>query len=571
MPGDRVRHDLTPSDPVTAYARDVTDGRIIAGRLVRLACERHLRDCETGRARGLIWSPEHAQHALDFFARFLQLPDGPYAGEPFILQSWALFTVGSLYGWFNADGYRRFRVGYIETAKGSGKTPVGAGLCVYAMVADGAIGAQCFVAAGSRDQAHIPFRDCQRILGPELRARLEVLEHNIAMPETGAFIRPVSSEARTLDGKRVHFALLDELHEHRSHEVVTKMRAGTKGNRNSLLVEITNSGYDRLSVCWEHHTKSRQILEGVIEDDEWFAYICGLDPCEACRLKGAQMPDDECPDCDDWRDEATWVKANPLLGITIPYAYLRSAVRNAIDMPSNQDMIKRLNFCIWTSRHLTWIPADRWRAGDRYIQDDDLVGMPCYAGLDLGQTDDFSAFALLFTLPDGRIAVRMRYWIPEATLRSRPARPYTQWRQSGSLCITEGEVSDPDVIEHEVADLCRRWGVRELAYDRRFAEQMRLHLEGQGIVCVDTPQGYALNEAIRTLEALVKSDMLCHGGDPILAWMVGNVAVKTGARGEVRLDKASAADKIDGVVALVMALDRAIRRVEAPTPMVTAL
>lgn len=537
---------------------DVVEGRIVAGRLVRLACQRHLDDLVQGPARGLTWSPERAQHALDFFAKFLVLPDGEHAGEPFVLQSWALFTVGSLHGWFNRDGYRRFRNAYIETGKGSGKTPVGAGLVVYALVADGLIGAQCFVAAASRDQAHIPFTDCKRILGPDLAARLEVLEHNISMPSTNAFIRPISSEARTLDGKRVAIALLDELHEHRDRKVVNKMRSATKANRDSVILGITNAGFDRLSVCWEHHEKSRKVLEGLLADDEWFGFVCGLDPCAPCRAEGYEMPNEACPVCDDWRDERVWPKANPLVGITIPYSYLRTEVKNAVDIPSSQDMVRRLNFCIWTSSHLAWISADRWRQHEGRIEDDDLVGVPCYGGLDLGQSDDFSAFALVFLLPDGRVAVRMRYWIPEATLRERADRPYDVWQRAGLLRVTEGDTTDQDLVEQEVKDLCHRHGVQELAYDNRFAEHMALHFKGYGITAVNMPQGYELNAAIVKISDLVKTGKLYHGGDPVLAWMVSNVVLRRGMRDEVRLDKLRSAEKIDGVAALAMALARAI-------------
>lgn len=536
----------------------MVEGRVVAGRLVVLACQRHLDDLETGPVRGLTWSPEHAQHAIDFFPRFLVLPDGEHAGEPFTLAPAWEFVVGSLYGWFNRDGYRRFRNAYIEAGKGSAKTPVGVGMLYYAGIAEGVSGAQCYVAATSRDQANVPFTDCKRIPGPDLRARLEILEHNIAMPATGSFIRPISSEGRSLDGKRVHFALLDELHEHREHVVVNKMRAGTKGNRNSLICEITNSGHDRLSVCWDHHEKSRKLLEGVLDDDEWFAYVCTLDPCAACRAEGYQQPKEGCQACDDWTDEAVWPKTNPLLGLTIPPSYLRTEVKNALDIPSSQDMVKRLNFCVWTSSHLVWIPADRWRQCDARIEDDDLVGVPCFAGLDLGQSDDFSALALAFLLDDGRVALRMRYWIPELTLRARPDRPYSVWRQAGLLVVTDGDTTDYDLVETDVAAWCQRWGVRELAYDKRFAEQMALHLQGQGIMCVDMPQGFQLNEAIVKTADLVKTGKLCHGGDPVLTWAVSNVALRRGMRGEVRLDKERAADKIDPVAALTMALARAI-------------
>jgi phage terminase large subunit-like protein len=569
---DRRSQD-PPSDTVTAYARDVVEWRVTVGRLVHLACQRHLDDLEHGHERGLVWSAEHAQHAIDFFAKFLVLPDGEHAGEPFVLAPTWEFVVGSLCGWFNADGYRRFRNAYIEAGKGSAKTPVGAGLLIYAMVADGDIGAQCYVAAASRDQARTPFTDCKRILGPNLLSRTEILEHNIAMPSTGSFVRTISSEGRTLDGKRVHFALLDELHEHRDHVVVNKMRAGTKNNRNSLILEITNSGFDRLSVCWDHHEKSRKIVEGTLEDDEWFAFVCTLDPCEDCRSEGYHQPKDGCSQCDNWTDDAVWPKTNPLLGVSLPYSYLRTEVKNALDIPSSQSMVKRLNFCIWTSSHLTWIPADRWRQGSARIEDDDLVGVPCYGGLDLGQSDDFSAFAIVFMLDDGRVAVRMRYWIPEATKTERPNRPYAVWERAGLLFVTKGDTLDGPLVQQQVIELCERYGVRQVGYDQQFIEDKAIYLNGQfgNEFCVNTPQGYGLNAAIVKISDLVKTGKLYHGGDPVLAWMVSNVLLRQGTRNEVRLDKPKSNDKIDGVSALAMAISRAILQPEAAEPLITVL
>lgn len=550
----------TPNDPVTAYARAVTTGRTVAGRLVRLAGERHLRDLETGHERGLWFDAKAADHAIGFFPKFLRHYEGAHDGEPFLLAPPQEFITGSLFGWKRADGMRRFRTAYIEEAKGNGKSPHAAGTGLYGLTMDDEPGAQIYAAAVTRDQADIMFSDATKMAAasPDLAERLEILGHNIAFHAERSFFRPVSSEGRSLDGKRVHIALIDEIHEHRTPVVVNKMRAGTKGRRQALIFEITNSGYDQLSVCWSHHEQSRKILEGTIEDDSWFGYVCTLDPCEACRLEGHQQPRDGCADCDDWQDERVWPKVNPLLDVAVTRDYLRQQVRDAQNMPGNRDLILRLNFCIWTSRHTTWIPADRWRTGAAFVADDDLVGVPCFAGLDLGQTDDFSAHALAFMLEDGRMAVRMRYWIPEATKKAKPDRPYSTWERAGLLVVTDGETTDYDRIEAEVAERCERHGVVQLAYDKRFAEQMALHLSGLGITCVDMPQGFQLNEAIRYIVNLVGKGLLCHGGDPVLAWMVSNVVTRKGQRGEVRLDKDRSAEKIDGASALAMAVARAI-------------
>lgn len=546
--------------PVTAYARAVVAGEPVAGRLVRLACERHLRDLADGPARGLRFDEAAASHAIEFFPRFLTHIEAPHAGQPFTLAPWQQFVIGSVFGWKGPDGFRRFRTAYVETGKGNGKTPLVGGVLLYALAADGEDGAEVYCAAVTRDQAKIMFADAKKMAeaSPALARHLDIGENNIADLATRSFLRPVSSEGRSLDGKRVHVAGIDEIHEHPSSLVVDKMRAGTKGRRQALIFEITNAGYDRLSVCWQHHDFSAKVLERVVEQDSWFAYVCQLDPCEACRAEGYTQPNEGCVYCDAWTDARAWPKANPNLDVSITRKYLREQIEEAQGMPAKRDIVLRLNLCVWTTRFTAWIPADRWRACSARIEDDDLIGVPCFAGLDLGQSDDFSALVLSFLLPDGRVATRARYWIPEATLRKRPERPYGVWQRADALVVTDGEITDYDLVEADVAEWCARYGVQRLAYDKRFAEQMRLHLEGKGITCVDMPQGYQLNEAIGTISDRVKKGQLCHGGDPVMAWMVSNVVLRRGTRGEVRFDKERAADKIDGPVAHAMGMALAI-------------
>lgn len=548
---------MSTGDPVTGYATAVTRGKIVAGALVRLACQRHLDDLEAGHERGLTWDLQAANRAIDFYPHFLKLPGGDL---PFTLQPWQAFIVGSLFGWKGADGYRRFRRAYIETGKGSGKTPLLAGIGLYGLTFDDEPEPQVLAAAVTREQAHLLYADAKAMAeaAPDLAAMLDIGKHNIANLPIHGYLRPVSSEGRSLDGKRVHIAMIDEVHEHRNPDVVTKLELGTKGRRQPLIIEITNAGHDRGSICWADHDKSAKVLAGVLEDDAWFAYVCTLDPCAACRAEGFTQPKDECPACDRIEDERIWLKANPNLDVSITRKYLRQQVTEAAQLPIKRDMVLRLNFCFWTTSLMTWIPADRWRTGATEIAEAELLGVPTYAGLDLGETNDFSALALVFFLPDGRVAARMRYWLPESALVAYPDRPYSAWRRAGLLAVTQGNVTDFDQVEAEAAELCLRYGVRELAYDKRFAEQMALHLAGKGITCVDMPQGFQLNEGIRKIETLVKADKFAHGGDPVLAWMVSNVALRRGMRQEVRLDKEKSADKIDGVAALAMALTRAI-------------
>jgi phage terminase large subunit-like protein len=239
------------------------------------------------------------------------------------------FCYGSLFGWKRqGDGLRRFQAAYIETGKGSGKTPSLAGIGLYGLICDGEQSAEIYSAAFDTEQASIILNDAIRMAraSEDLDRVLDVGKYNIAHPESGSFFRAVSSEHRSKSGQRPYIVLVDELHEHRDGTVVNKMRAGFKFRKQPLLIEITNSGFDRTSICWQHHEMSLRVLEQVVTDEQWFAYVCHLDPCEACEADGHRQPNDACTHCDQWTDPGVWIKANPSLGIVIQPSYLQTQV-----------------------------------------------------------------------------------------------------------------------------------------------------------------------------------------------------------------------------------------------------
>lgn len=517
---------------------------------MRLACARHERDRREAEQRGFVFNETAADHAIEFFENFLRLPDTvDQHGDPkpFLLQPWQAFVIGSLFGWkWKASGFRRFRNAYIEIGKGNGKTPLCAGIGLYGLLMDGERAPEIYAAAVDRDQAQIMFRDAVRIAdaSPLLEGRVKKSGanpvHNLSYGL--GFFRPFSREQGAKSGTRPHMGLIDEVHEHPSAEVVNKMRAGAKKNMNALFVEITNSGFDRTTVCYQHHQHSQRVLQQVVTDERWFAYVCALDEGD-----------------DPLNDRDCRIKANPNLGVSIGHEYLEDQVAAAKNIPAETNTVLRLNFCVWTQANTRFFDIAKWQACNATVHDEELVGLPCYGGLDLGQSDDFSAFAKVWILEDGRIAVRVRFWVPRSAIEKYPNRPYVEWERAGILEVTEGEVSDLDVIEQAVIEDCHQWAVRELAYDKRFAQQMALHLEGAGITCLDTPQGFQLNEAIRFLSDHVVNGTLCHGGDLILGWMAGNAVVRHGRHGEVRFDKEKASEKFDGIVAVTMASDRIVR------------
>jgi phage terminase large subunit-like protein len=564
-----------PLDPVTRYATDVVAGRIVAGRLVRLACQRHLHDLAHQAEKGLVWKPDEAQAVIDFFAEVLVLPeetasaetsdDEPLEGSPFILSPHQQFIHGSLMGWYTTAGYRRFHDAYIEVAKGDGKTPAGAGLMLYLLVADGEKGAQIFFAAVGREQAKIAFADAVKMVNasPYLRAVVHQTVNNLAVLETGSFLRAISSEKRGLDGKRVHGALIDEEHEHATPVVVMKMRKGIKGRRNALVMRTTNSGFDRTSVCWHDHDYSRKVLEGTQTDESWFAFVCGLDPCQAHLDEGKEFPIDECPDCDSWKVEGPhWLKACPNLGVSVSWQYYRDLVLQAKGRPDAVSDLLRFNFCVWTQAYSRAISVAKWNACLPMPNASELVGCPCFGGLDIGETDDFTAWERLWLLPDGRVAVQSRFWLPQIALERHPDRPYDEWRRAGILTVTDGDQTDYPRVRETILEDCRRDGVRAIAYDPRSATETAQILTGAGITMVNTAQGWPLSQALKRTLELIHSGKLCHGDNKILSWMAANVVVLHGNRvqGEQRIAKEKAPDKIDGIAAIVTAVDWAIIR-----------
>ena len=597
-------------DPVTAYATDVVHGRMVAGRLVVLACQRHLLDLVDGSARGLVWKPEEAQRVIDFFAEVLTLPENVDAtdaaedassetvaelGQPFLLTPFQQFIAGSLFGWYSSTGHRRFRTGYVETGKGSGKTPFGAGLMVYLLVADGERGAQVFSAAPTLKQAQdFGFRDAERMVqaSPALRELVDQKVNNLAVLETGSFFRPISSEKRGLDGKRVHGALVDELHEHISSIVVDKVRAGTKGRRNALILEITNSGYDRESVCWHHHEFSREVLEGTIQNDSWFAYVCQLDPCALHHAAGKRAPVDGCPDCDNWQVEGPhWLKANPNLGYSLPWQYLREQVADAIGMPSKRNLTIRLNFCGWTDQVTVWIPIEKWVACKGSATSASLVGRSCYVGIDVSSKIDLTSVELLFpqeevapaivvdlgpdwqgespgARPEARRTFNLNrhydlvshFWMPNETMAAREAEdgvPYRQWAaEPGQLHVTTGTMVDQDeILDTIIREFAVKYRILGFGIDISNAAAMvtRLQTHFGPEKVIDIPQGFRhLSEASKIVEALIMAGRLHHDGNKVMRWCVANVGTEENKWGDIRPVKLHQRKRIDGMVALVI-------------------
>jgi phage terminase large subunit-like protein len=497
-----------------------------------------------GKDRGLRWDLEEAQRVIDLIAH-LRLP----SGEAFILQPAQAFIVGSLFGWYEGPA-RRFRTAYVEMGKGNGKTPLAAAIGIVGLVADGRNAAEVYTAGVTRDQAQYLWADARRMVDASdtLKGLIEVGAHNLIATASDSYMRPVSSEARSLDQKRVHMALIDEIHEHETALVVEKMRAGTKGDDTALIFEITNSGYDRHSICWQHHTYSRQVLSGTVPNDSWFAFIAAID------------------DGDDYTDEKVWPKANPLLGVSVTLRYLREQVQEARDMPPKAALVQRLNFCVWTEASVGAIEMSHWDGVTpelRAMLSTPVIIPPStvvYAGLDLASTTDLTAFLMLHEDEDGYLDVLARFWCPAEGLAMRSRRdhvPYELWAREGWITSTEGNVTDYDVVRTTIRDLAAKYAIREIAYDRWNATQLVTQLMSDGATMVPVGQGFAsMSAPTKEWLARIAGGKVHHGGNPVLRWMAANLVVEQDAAGNLKPSKAKSTERIDGHVAAIMALSR---------------
>jgi phage terminase large subunit-like protein len=545
----------TQDDPVTAYARAVAGGQILSNRLVRVACERHLADLTSATGSGFRFDRAAAQHAIDFFG-FLRHSKGEWAGQTFELAPWQVFVVGCLFGWQQSDGLRRFRTAYCAVPRKNGKSTLSAGIGLYLLVSDGEQGAEIYSAATSRDQARIVFDEAKRMVGssPALQRRVGILINNLHVAATTSRFMPLSSDASTMDGLNVHGAIIDELHAHRNRHVVDVLETATGARRQPLLFEITTAGYDRHSICFEHHDYSIKVLEGTVPDDSWFAFIAAAD------------------EDDDWSAPEVWRKANPNFGLSVKEDDLARKAEKAIALPGAQNAFRRMHLNEWTEQAERWIDVAAWDACDGLIDLDQLRGRPCFGGLDLSTTTDVTALAWVFPPKDDDDLwqVLSRYFVPADNLRKRAERdrvPYDLWAAQGFIEATPGNVVDYGAIEQRILADSALFQVREIAYDPWNATHIALRLQEEGAAMVEFRQGFrSMAAPTRELEKLIVSKKLAHGGNPVTRWMAANVAVAQDPAGNLKPAKDKSTERIDGIVALIMAIGRALVVQEEPQP-----
>lgn len=535
-------------DRATAYAQAVVDGEIVSGRLVLLACERHLRDLETGELRGIYFDVAESERSIDFF-RFLSHSKGEWGGQPIELDPWQCFIIGSMFGWKRAiDGLRRFRVIYIAVARKNGKTTITAGVGLRLAFFDDEPGAEVYTGATTEKQAKICFDEARRMVlrSPLLSPSIQAFVGNLSNDITAQKMEPLPNEPDRQDGLNPHGGLIDEYHAHPTSELADVLESGTAARRQPMMVYTTTAGSNAESPCRALDSDVQNILEGHADDDSVFGYIARID------------------DDDRWDDESVWIKANPGLGVSVKLDDLQGKCRRAQRNPRLQNEFIRKHCNRWTQQAQRWISMEAWDACPKECDPDELRGLLCFGGLDLSSTTDLTAFVAEFPLDGGRVKTLARFWIPKDNIAEKSRIDgvnYADWVKRGLVVATPGNIVDYDVIREDLRAFAGLYQLREIAYDRWNATQLATQLMQDGATMVPFAQGYsAMSEPSKYLEALVESGRLNHGGNAVLRWMASNVATTEGPNESIRpvKPKGETGKRIDGIVAMVMALGRLI-------------
>ncbi len=534
------------------WAWAVLRHQVVAGELLKLACERSARD-HADKSGEFRFDRDAATHVLEFFPTYLRHSKGRWAGEPFTLEPWQEFVIWELFGWYRKSGRRRFREAYLEVARKNGKTTFLAGVGLYMLVADGEPGAEVFTAATKKDQAKIMHEEAIRMVrkSPDLSATLQTFRNNISDPATESKYEPLGADSKTMDGLNIHCALVDELHAHPSADLYNILNTGTGARTSPLVFAITTAGDDPTSFCYAQRDYAEAVVRGHIDDAAFFGVVFSLD------------------EADDWRVEDTWAKANPNLGVTIDIGELGDAIAQAQKSPRKQNATRRRRLNQWTRSTTRYLDLAAWDAcaGDLMPKQlEDLHhGDLCFGGLDLSTNLDVTAFVTLFppASDSGFWDVVCRFWLPEEDLEERVRRtrvPWDQWAKDGWLTLTYGPTVDYRQVREDIGRLLEPYSPAEVGFDPWNAPETVRKMGEAGLDMVEVRQTFAhLSAPTKLLEQLVLSGKLRHGGHPMLRWMADNLEVKEyeGAVRPVKPGSKMAHKKVDGMVALIIALNRA--------------
>ena len=498
---------------------------------------------------------KYNKKAADYAVSFIEClshTKGTWARKPFELIDWQEQIIRDLFGVLKPNGYRQFNTAYIEIPKKQGKSELAAAVALLLLCGDGEERAEVYGCAADRNQAKIVFDvavDMVRFC-PALSKRVKILESQkkITYLPTNSSYQVLSADVANKHGFNTHGVIFDELHTQPNRKLFDVMLQGSGDARmQPLYFLITTAGNDTNSICYEVHQKAIDIAEGRKVDPTFYSVIYGA-------------AEDE-----DWTDPEVWKKANPSLGITVGIDKVQAACESAQQNPGEENAFRQLRLNQWVKQSVRWMPMDKWDACAFPVSEDDLEGRICYGGLDLSSTTDITAFVLVFPPLDeeDKYYILPYFWIPEETLDLRVRRdhvPYDLWERQGTLMTTEGNVVHYGYIEKFIERLGEKFNIREIAFDRWGAVQMVQNLEGMGFTVVPFGQGFKdMSPPTKELMKLVLEEKIAHGGHPVLRWMMDNIFIRTDPAGNIKADKEKSTEKIDGAIATIMGLDRAIR------------
>ena len=532
------------------YIDDVLGGKIPACQWVKLACQRQKDDLTRFGDRGRFLFDEAKGNEVCRFIELLTHTKGELAGTRIKLEPWQVFILTTAFGWRRReDGGRRFRRVYIEVPRGNGKSCLSSGVGLYCLVADKEPGAEVYSFATTRDQAKIVFGDAKQMAATNapLRARfgLDVLANALYVPQTNSTFQAKSAEGSTLDGLNTHLAVVDELHAHKTRDVYDVVETSLGKRRSSLLWVITTAGFNTSGICYEVRTMVTRVLRREADDETQFGVIFGID------------------DGDDWKTQAALIKANPNWGVSVRPEMIESLQKKAIALPSAMNNFKPKHLDVWCSASSAWMDMGAWGRAECSANLDDFEGCECYIGLDLGSKSDLTAKILIFPRVEDddrtHYYVFCQCYLPRRAVETSANAQYSGWSEEGLLRVTEGAMTDFNVVEEEIRSDLSRFNVLAIVYDPWQATQLATTLADDGapmIECRATVQNFS--DPMKSLEALVLDGRLHHDGNPLLTWMMGNVVAKVDAKDNIFPRKERYEEKIDGVVALIMGLGNAL-------------
>lgn len=564
------------------YIDDVLSGRVSACKYVRAACERQRNDLERLKNHPIYyWSPDHGARVCRFIERLPHVKgDKAKAKELFVLEPWQCFIITTIFGWRRKDtGGRRFKRAYVEVPRGNGKSALASGIGLYCLAADGEQGAEVYSAATTREQAKVVWETAKAMMQkrPEFAQKIgvELSNHSIYQLSTHSFFKALSREANFHDGLNVHCAIIDELHAHKTRETYDVIETGAAKRTSSLIFVITTAGSDTTGICYEVRGHTVKVLEG-LEDDAQFGIIYTID------------------DGDDWTDPAIWQKANPNWNVSVLPDVFSSLAFKAMQTPSAQNNFKTKHLNVWVNADKAAFDMRAWdKCADLNLKIEDFAGEECIAGVDLASKIDIAAKARIFRrrvkkesppVTNGESDPKKQYeyhyylfvtcYLPEAAVHDGRNSQYSGWELEGWFTVVPGDVLDFGLVREELEHDSRQFKLREVAYDPWQAEQMSQELRAEGITTVEVrPSVQNFSAPMKELDALMREGRLHHDGNPVMRWMVSNTVGHYDAKDNIYPRKEKPENKIDGVIATLMALGRwmYVKDEEKPQPQIRFL